>query len=283
MKHYTYVLLALLALPAGALADDSYKKTNDKAVDLYNSGEFDQATSLLEEAKEGSPADQKVNYNLGEAYHQQGEYDKANESFLNSAVGEDSLLRANSHYNMGNTEFRKGDYKKAVESYKKSLQMNPRDFDAKYNLELAMKKLQEQEQNQCENNDQQQEDQEQQDKEQQKQDQQQDQEEQDQQDQQRDQQQDQQQQNQDQEDQQKQDQSQQQQDEQDEQKQQQSQSGDTDEADEQQGQEQQPQPMEMTQEDAERLLNAVTGNDKEVLQRLVRAKTSGGGYSGKDW
>ncbi len=43
------------------------------------------------------------------------------------------------------------------------------------------------------------------------------------------------------------------------------------------------QPAEMSEEDAERLLNAATGNDREVLRKLVRKKVPVSGYQGKDW
>ncbi len=269
MRGLLFAIVATVLLIGSVRADDSYRKINDKAVELYERGEFDQATTLLEEARDKNPADPVVNYNLGSAYHQQGEYDKANETYLNSALSEDSMMQAYSYYNMGNTEFRKGDYQKALDAYKKSLDIDPTDLDAKYNLELTQQRLQEQEQQQCDKNQEKQEDQ----KEDQEQNQ--DQQQQDQQDQQKqDQQQDQQDQNQQQE--------QEQQEQQEEQQQQQS-SADQNEDQQQQPQQSQPREMEMSEEDAERLLNAVTGNDRDVLKKLVKLKAPSGGYTGKDW
>lgn len=268
-------IITTILVVGSVSADDSYKKINDKAVELFENGEFDQATVLLEEARDINPADPVVNYNLGGAYHQQGEYDKANETYLNSTLSEDSLMEAHSYYNMGNTEFRKGDYQKALDAYKKSIDLDPTDLDAKYNLELSQQKLQEQEQQECDKDQEQQDDQEQQEDQEQNQDQQQ-----------QDDQQDQEQQDQDQQDQQEQQDQEQQDDQQDQEQQDQQQeqsSGDQDEDQDQQSQQSEPQEMEMSEEDAERLLNAVSGNDRDVLKKLVKLKTPSGSYSGKDW
>jgi Ca-activated chloride channel family protein len=269
MRRLLFAIVATVLLIGSVRADDSYKEINDKAVKLYDSGEFDRATTLLEEARDKNPADPVVNYNLGSAYHQQGEYDKANDTYLNSALSKDSIMRAYSYYNMGNTEFRKGEYQKALDAYKKSIDIDPTDLDAKYNLELTRQKLQEQEQQQCDKNQEKQEDQEQN----------QDQQDQQQEDQQE---QDQQEQQQQQDDQQQEDQQEDQQEQQQDQQQEQS-SADQDDDQQQQPQQSQSKETEMSEEDAERLLNAVTGNDRDVLKKLVKLKAPSGGYSGKDW
>lgn len=297
MRYFAVLALITLALPAVGHTEESFEKLNDKGVLAYGQQDFDKAREYLEKAADIKPDNPIVNFNLGNAYHQQGEYDKADQAYISAAQNPDSNLSAMAYYNIGNTQFRKGDYEKAIESYKRSLALNPDDLDAKYNLEVARKMLEEQKQQQ-----QQKKQEEQEQKQDQEQQQQQDQKQQgeqqkqdDKQDQQKDQQkeekqkqdeqsQNQQDQQQEQQQEQQKQQNKQQQDQQDEQQQNQQQSGE-EEQDQQRQQQQQAQPreMEMSEEDAERILNAVTGNDKEVLRRLVRQKAPSGGYSGKDW
>jgi Ca-activated chloride channel family protein len=274
MNRLIISILIVPVLVANLSAKESFKKLNDEGNDKYQQGEFEEAQRLLEEAKNEKPGDPTINFNLGSVYHQEGDYDQASERYLNAATADDSNMRSHAHYNIGNTEFRKGDYEKAVEAYKKSLGLNPDDLDAKYNLEVALRMLEQQQQQQSECQDPK--DQEEQDEQEQSQDQQQNDEQQQQEEQQQDQQEN---------DQQERDQQQQEQDqeqEQQEQEQQQS-SGEQSEEEQQQQQQMVEQPVEMSEEDAERLLNAATGNDREVLRKLVRKKVPASGYQGKDW
>jgi Ca-activated chloride channel family protein len=283
MKELAVSMLIVPLLVVTLSAKESFKKLNDEGNDKYQQGEFEEAQKLLEEAKNEKPSDPTVNYNIGSVYHQEGDYDRASESYLNAAYADDSAMRAHAHYNIGNTEFRKGDYEKAVEAYKKSLGLDPDDLDTKYNLEVALKMLEQQQQQQSECQDPQ--DQEEQDEQEQNQDQQQnDEQQQQQEEQQQDQQENDQQQEQEQQQQQEQEQQQQEQEqEQEQQEQQQQSSGEQSEEEQQQQQQMIEQPVEMSEEDAERLLNAATGNDREVLRKLVRKKVPASGYQGKDW
>ncbi|MCI0597411.1 MAG: tetratricopeptide repeat protein, partial [candidate division Zixibacteria bacterium] len=52
------------------------------------------------------------------------------------------------HYNIGNGLFGAGKFAEAAGAFKKALEINPNDRDAKYNLELALKMLEEEKKNQ---------------------------------------------------------------------------------------------------------------------------------------
>jgi len=158
-------------------------------------------------------------------------------------MAEDPETRSRVYHNMGNSLLEAGQYGPSIEAYKESLRLNPGDMDTKYNLAYAKQKLQEQQQQQ------QQQQQNQQEKDQQQQDQQQDQEQQ-QQDQQQPDQQDQQQP--DQQDQQQQDQQEQQ----------------------EQDQQQQAQPLQISREDAERMLNAIQQQENEVKEKVDKKKAA---------
>ena len=267
MSRYIVSLLILPLIMTPLLAKESLKDMVNRANEKYEQSDFEEAQKLLERAREEKPGDPIVNYNLGSVYHQQGDYEQASDSYMGAMTAQDTTTKAYAHYNIGNTEFRAGNYEKAVDAYKQSLRLNPGDVDAKYNLEVALKRLQEhqQKQDQCQsraNQDQQQQDQQQQDQQQQ----------------------DQQQQDQQQQEQQQEDREQDNHDQQEQNQDRQQPSDHQDDIDQQQQQRQAArQPVEMSEEDAERLLNAVTGNDRDVLHKLVRERLPVSGYQGKDW
>jgi tetratricopeptide (TPR) repeat protein len=51
----------------------------------------------------------------------------------------DRKLQAQSFYNIGNCQFKQGQLDQAIESYTASLLLNPKDRDAKQNLEFCLK------------------------------------------------------------------------------------------------------------------------------------------------
>jgi Ca-activated chloride channel family protein len=54
------------------------------------------------------------------------------------------MLKAQAFYNLGNAFFKKEKFKEAIEAYKRALALDPHDERAKWNLEIAERKQQEQ-------------------------------------------------------------------------------------------------------------------------------------------
>lgn len=264
---------------------------------------YDQAAAAMDAARRLAPEDATAAFNAGTARlplaPEQGRELLKNADELSN----DPVLSSRAHYNAGNSLLEAGEYQPAIDAYKNSLRRDPTFEDAKFNLELAQKKLQEQQQNQDQQN-QDQQNQDQQD--QQDQEQNQDQQDQEQnQDQQQDQEQDQQdqeqsqdQQNQDQQDQ------EQEQEQQDQNQQDQEQQGQEQEQEQQQqdpqnqeqqnengsGQDQQESPLpqfedlpDMTAEEAAAILEAIENMEREQRRQeaLEAAKANVGGK--KDW
>lgn len=91
----------------------------------------------------------KGDYNLANSIYQQQRYDEAAKQYGDiAAKTPDNKLKFNSLYNKGNAHFWKKEYDKAIDSYKNALRMNPNDMDAKKNLALAQRMLQQQQQQQ---------------------------------------------------------------------------------------------------------------------------------------
>jgi Ca-activated chloride channel family protein len=259
MLRLLIIGLVVVISPVGGRAitlRDDMNSNVSRGNRYYEAGEHNKALQRYQEAQQVDSTSAVPYFNSGDALFRLGNYRDGALEFLRSASSETDTIKAMSYYNLGNTMFRAGDLRSAAEAYRRSLLIDPEDPDAKYNLELALRMIEQQEQQQ----DQQQ---------------------------QEDQQQDQQQQDQGRQDEQQQDKSQQDQQEQDQQEQEQQQQ-DQQQQDQQQEQEnRQPQqgqtPPEISPEELERILAAIEASDRktqeEMMQKASRRKVS----KGKDW
>jgi len=242
---------------------------------LYQAGDFAGALSAFEHAQTDAPDDPVISLARGAALFRLGRYEDAAGEFDRArGLAGDPGLEAEALYNGGTSLLAGGKPDQAVDRLRESLALEADRQDALLNLEVALRRLQQQQQQQQQQDQDQQEKQDKQDKQdQQKQDQQQqDQKQQDQQ------QQDQQQQDQQQQDQQQQDQQQDQQ-EQDQETKPEPQARDQD----QPGADAQPTEEELSREQAEKILKALD-RDEQELKRSVQKRLKGGKpKSGKRW
>lgn len=131
------ILLSLFLI--GWIGDWSrlMKRGNER----YAAGDYDVALEAYQSAVERRPKEAISHYNLGTALYQKKRYDEAANEFRRSLDSKEPLLQAQGYYNLGNAQFQSGDLQGAIRSYKSALRLNPDDYDAKYNLELALEKL----------------------------------------------------------------------------------------------------------------------------------------------
>lgn len=155
-QHLIIILIALTLASCG----ESVGKINNQGNEAYARQEYDSALEAYRNAQVESPDLAEPYYNAANTYYRQEDYQQAqlqNQQALRSA---EEPLAQNSFYNLGNILFNGQQFEQAVEAYKQALRLNPDDQDAKVNLELALKQIQEQqeqeEQQQQENQDQQQ-------------------------------------------------------------------------------------------------------------------------------
>lgn len=245
MVRGVLLVLILAGSAAGEGLFDKVKKGNQAMA----GGDYRKALEYYHDAETDLPESPELEYNMAGALHYDGGYEEAVDKYQRALNTTDINTEAQAHYNLGNTLFRMQDYQKAIQSYQQALEINPDDMDAKFNLELARRKLKEQMEQQEEDPQQKQEQQEEQ----------------------------------------QQDQEQQQQEEQEkeDQEKEQDQQQQQDQEQDQQDQQQEPQPQpqdedEMSEEDAERILNALRDDEKEIQKKLKRRQVAGD-YAGKDW
>ncbi|PYK65436.1 MAG: hypothetical protein DME21_01265 [Verrucomicrobia bacterium] len=126
-----------------------------EAAKKYEEGSHEEAEHEISRALENARlGDLRLHFNAGAAAYKAGELDKAALHFKLSTIDPDLKLQERGYYNLGNTLYRLGEqatddnakiqeWQNAVDSYTNALALNPQDADAKYNLDLVKKKLEE--------------------------------------------------------------------------------------------------------------------------------------------
>ncbi|HUL80422.1 MAG TPA: tetratricopeptide repeat protein, partial [Vicinamibacteria bacterium] len=111
----------------------------------YGRGSHPQALSAFERAAEARPEDPAVRFNVADGLYKNGKYDEA--AALFRALGADgaSPLAGPSRFNLGNSLYQKQDYKGAVQAYRDALLAAPGDESTRRNLEMALRALKQQE------------------------------------------------------------------------------------------------------------------------------------------
>ena len=228
------VAVLLGALPGAVAAQRGRAELND-GNRLYEEGRFPEAHERYLEALREAPDLPLALFNDGNALYQSEEYVRALDAYRGAIESGDPGLAAPAWYNLGNALYRQQRFQESAEAYKQALRIDPREIDYKHNLELALEQQQPDQDPQSEDGDSSQ-----QDEEQENQDGEQDQEPQD------------------------------QEESQDEEDQSQDQDQEPDQQQDQQpesDQQPEPAPGEMTEEEAERLLQGVQEDPGEVNRR----------------
>ncbi len=102
------------------------------------------------EAASLDPSSPIPDFNRGLVLSRGEDPEAARDAFLGASAADEPAVAADALYNLGNLHFDSQEFGPAIESYLKSLDIDPRDGDARRNLELAVRRLEEQQQQQQE-------------------------------------------------------------------------------------------------------------------------------------
>ena len=168
----TTLLLLIFIVSVNKLSAQKDKQYIYEGNNDYFSSRNIQAINNYREALKVSPGNKKANFNLGDAIYKEAwniknskdqnpimgmKPDSLANIMLEEAAGQfDLVSQSISHkdtlhralHNLGNCRLLQKNYQAAVDAYKKSLKVDPKDEDTRYNLAYALKKLKEQEKNQ---------------------------------------------------------------------------------------------------------------------------------------
>ena len=137
-------VIALLPCLTSCIAD---WPALSRAASDYEAGRFEEARDAWQQvlARRDDP---KVRYNLGNAQYRMNRYEEAAESYRKTLATTDTALRHRALMNLGNAYVRaaedapdKSDFlQRAVTTFEAALVLAPADQDAKWNLEIALRK-----------------------------------------------------------------------------------------------------------------------------------------------
>ncbi len=229
LSSYLRLWISILLLSPLLLCAQPEKGNVRSGNKAYQKNNFSEAEIKYRKALEKNNTSFNANYNLGNSLYKQEKFEEAARQYSAAAnIAPDKSLAARDYHNMGNSFFKQQKFKESIEAYKNALRLNPSDEETRYNLAYAQKMQKQQEQNQGDKN----KDNQNKDKNQDK------------------------------------NQSQQNKDQQQqEQQQNEQQQNEKHNAENQQGQPKQPE-QKISKEDAERLLQALRNNEKEIQKRL---------------
>ncbi len=140
-------LFSLWDLAAPFLHKDSLEGRRGMAA--YDRGNWSAALDHFSSARDGSVrgAVPRLDYDLGAAAFRDRNFKAAADAF-GSAAGSKELPPGRADYNLGNARYSAGDMKGALAAYRAALRADPTNQDARYNYEVALQKLRNQEQQQ---------------------------------------------------------------------------------------------------------------------------------------
>lgn len=140
---YLFVVTFFAAI--SLLEAQSIRSLNNDGVEEFEKKNFSEAEIKFRKGLEKEPENKTLKLNLGGSYYKQSKFDDALKSY-NETISQltDKNDKSKAYYNLGNSLLKQEKYKESIEAFKNALKNNPQDSDAKYNLSYALKKLQDQ-------------------------------------------------------------------------------------------------------------------------------------------
>jgi Ca-activated chloride channel family protein len=154
------VLLVMFCLPGHGQAASPYQAVQQGNA-LYQNGKYAEAAQQYGSASQMLPEAAEIHFNQGNAAYKQQDYHKAREHYTQALQTADRTLEGKVKYNLGNVEYQQAlqnlpqpqaaipHLRSAMTYYRDSLDVDPQQQDARYNLELShllLHKLQQEQQ-----------------------------------------------------------------------------------------------------------------------------------------
>lgn len=114
-------------------------------IEAFEEGRYPEAEAKFDEALESEPSSE-AHFGKGASLYRQGRHEEATEQFQRSTGSRDEKLVGRSYLNLGNTRASAGDLDGAIAAYRRTLERDPWDHDARYNLEWALRAREQQQQ-----------------------------------------------------------------------------------------------------------------------------------------
>ena len=150
MKNLQYIIAFIMLLTVGvsfaqkdsiALQRDARKFVRE-GNKLYENKNYTDASVAYKKALEKNATYNKATYNMGNSLYQGKNYKEAIPQFeLAAKAAKDKASKSEAFHNIGNAHMEGKNYQGAVDAYKNALRNNPNDDETRYNLAVAQKLL----------------------------------------------------------------------------------------------------------------------------------------------
>jgi Ca-activated chloride channel homolog len=130
----------------------SFRNLVNKGVDLYKEGKPSDAEVNFKKGLDKEPKNYIANFNLGDAYFKQQQYDEAIKAYQKALEeSKSNEQKARVYHNIGNSLLKDKKIDESIGAYKQALKLNPDDQDTKYNLSYALAQMNKQKNNKDQN------------------------------------------------------------------------------------------------------------------------------------
>jgi Ca-activated chloride channel family protein len=145
ISYIRFLLVALLFQTTFLLHAQDDRKYIRQGNGKYSGGKFPEAEILYRKAINNNKTSADAGFNVGDALYRQNKFEEAAKQFQGNA-GEmaDASKKSDSYYNLGNSLVKAKKYEEAISAYKNSLKLVPGNINTKYNLAYAQDQLTEQ-------------------------------------------------------------------------------------------------------------------------------------------
>jgi tetratricopeptide (TPR) repeat protein len=140
LKELTFIMMLGILPQMYAQEENAFIRDGNS---LYKSKKYTDAEIAYRKGLQKNPKSFEANYNLGNALYKQEKYAEALQKY-NDAVpfGQSSKTKlAAAFHNVGNALLQQKKIAESIDAFKKSLKLNPKDDDTRYNLAYAQKLL----------------------------------------------------------------------------------------------------------------------------------------------
>lgn len=149
-------MTAFMFCSGAVFAQKAERKNVREGNKLYEQEKYTEAEIAYRKSLEVNPRSAEGTYDLGNTLYKQKKFPEAAEQYQLIAGQAEKMMEtpegkarlSEIFHNLGNIGMQNKEYAKSVEAYKQSLRFNPKDDETRYNLALAQKLLEDQQQQQ---------------------------------------------------------------------------------------------------------------------------------------
>lgn len=140
------VLLALVLAPFLPPLWAPGPEANRKGNEAWKKGKYDEAAGEFARALDAMPAERMLTFNRGTALLGEKKGDEALSALISATADPRREVQAPAYYNAGNALFDGQKLDEALDAWKRAIRTDPTDENAKFNYELAKRKKKQQDQ-----------------------------------------------------------------------------------------------------------------------------------------